>query len=548
MRVLLAVLSVAVLLAGAARAQQDSFVQIEAHPTLREGQDRARAYANLLPNINGFTLRNGWFALALGPYDASGARQALRALRTEGLIPRDSYLTRAGDYRDRFWPSAGPILVPPATTGVVASPNVAVTPLPDATEPAGVEAVTTAPPLIQRDPETPQAARRSERLLTRIEREDLQTALQWFGFYNAAIDGSFGRGTRNAMAAWQAAQNVEPTGILTTLQRQRLMDGYREAQAALGLAPLRMTEAGVGLTAPMALVRFDRVEAPFVHYAPAGDSGVRMALISQSGDEAGLAALYDILQTLEAVPRDGPRERRRDGFDITGVSRERTTQVVAKLDRGHIVGFLLSWPERQDEVAARAVPEMTRTLASIGPALSPEAGFDAAAQSTDMMSGLALRRPIRAASGFFVAEDGAVLTAAETVAGCGRITLDDRHEALVSLSRDGAAVLRPAERLAPLEVAALSSVPARLRSPVTVSGYSYGGVLTDATLSRGILADLQGLNGEADRLRLQVTAQPGDAVVLCWTSRARWRAWCCRAVTARGSCPATRRWLPRPMV
>jgi len=42
-------------------------------------------------------------------------------------------------------------------------------------------------------------------------------------FYNAAIDGSFGRGTRNSMAAWQEANGYEINGILTTAQRAELL-------------------------------------------------------------------------------------------------------------------------------------------------------------------------------------------------------------------------------------------------------------------------------------------------------------------------------------
>ena len=38
-------------------------------------------------------------------------------------------------------------------------------------------------------------------------------------------------------------------------------------------------------------------------------SGVRVLLISQSGDQGTLFGLYDIMQTLEIVPMEGPRDR-----------------------------------------------------------------------------------------------------------------------------------------------------------------------------------------------------------------------------------------------
>ena len=45
--------------------------------------------------------------------------------------------------------------------------------------------------------ETRAEARDSEALLLPEDRKDLQTALQWFGFYASGIDGAFGPGTRN---------------------------------------------------------------------------------------------------------------------------------------------------------------------------------------------------------------------------------------------------------------------------------------------------------------------------------------------------------------
>jgi hypothetical protein len=45
--------------------------------------------------------------------------------------------------------------------------------------------------------ETPAEARQSEAQLTREERDALQIAMQYFGFYQGGIDGAFGpaRGT-----------------------------------------------------------------------------------------------------------------------------------------------------------------------------------------------------------------------------------------------------------------------------------------------------------------------------------------------------------------
>ncbi|MGB3406043.1 MAG: peptidoglycan-binding domain-containing protein, partial [Jannaschia sp.] len=354
MRILIAaVMILIVFLGGPLRAQDGAaWVQIEAHPNLREAEGRARAYGGILNDINGFAIGGGWYALTLGPYSAAEARERLADLRTDGLIPRDSYVSDGRGYRDRFWP-----------LGVAQTPDVAAVPTPLA------PTLDTPPAPVTEIEETPREAQRSEALLTRDEKMDLQRALQWFGFYAAAIDGDYGRGTRNSMAAWQRDAGLEATGILTTRQRGQLMGTYRAAQAALGLEPLVQEDAGLSMVAPLGLVTFDRIEAPFVHFLPKGDSGMRLSLISQPGDGAALAGLYEILQTLDVVPAEGPRARERESFSIRGEARGQTTQVTVRLEEGHIFGYMLTWPAAQDVSAVRALDAMNETMMRVGPPL-----------------------------------------------------------------------------------------------------------------------------------------------------------------------------------
>src|SRR5690606_31007247 len=114
--------------------------------------------------------------------------------------------------------------------------------------------------------ETPNEARRSEGLLGADERRDLQTALQWEGFYDSAIDGAFGRGTRASMAAWQEANGFDATGILTTRQRAALLAAYNAVLAGLGMETVRDDVAGIEIDLPLAMIGFDMYEPPFAHY------------------------------------------------------------------------------------------------------------------------------------------------------------------------------------------------------------------------------------------------------------------------------------------
>ena len=88
-----------------ARAQEAYWVQLSANATLGEAEDDARAYAARLPDVNGFRLGNsGWYAVALGPYSAETATDKLIALRAQGAIPTDSYISDGAPYGQRFWP------------------------------------------------------------------------------------------------------------------------------------------------------------------------------------------------------------------------------------------------------------------------------------------------------------------------------------------------------------------------------------------------------------------------------------------------------------
>lgn len=479
----------------AAMAQDNVYVQIEAQPSLSVAEDRLRDYASVLPDVNGFDLGAGWYGIALGPYPRPEAENVLRSLRAQRLIPGDSYIEGAERYGQRIWPiGAGPATVPP-----VASPDSAVAPVPD--------------PEPQITDETPREAQQSEALLTRQEREALQIALQWAGYYNAAIDGAFGRGTRSSMAAWQADNGFETTGILTTLQRAELFRQYNAVLEGMDITPVRDTRAGIAIDLPLGAVAFDRYDSPFAHFDPTGAvDGARVLLISQPGDRDRLAALYEIMQTLDIVPLEGSRDRSGDRFSLTGENGRIVSHTEAQLEGGAIKGFTLVWPAGDEERRTRILAAMRSSFAPIEGVLDP-AVIAEDSQRVDLVAGLAIRKPKLTASGFFVDRQGRVVTTESAVANCGRITLNDEYDAEVMATDSalGVAVLRAMQPLAPNDVAQFREGAPRLQSEIAVAGYSFGGVLPSATMTFGRLSDLSGLNGEDTLSRLAISTLDGDA-------------------------------------
>jgi S1-C subfamily serine protease len=491
-------LSVLMALQPRAAAAQDGTVwlQVEAHPNLATAKDRAQAYTSLFPETAGFQLRSGWYGIMLGPYPAAEAAIRLDALKREGQIPADSFIAYATDFRDQYWPEDGAPPLVPATDDVAAADPVV------------------APEPVEAPDETKAEARDSEAILLPEDRKDLQTALQWFGFYQGGIDGAFGPGTRNSMAAWQEAQGIDPTGILTTRQRRALLDAWQGELSTFGFTEVIEAESGISVTLPLGLVEFDHYEPPFVHYRAKTEGAPRVLLISQPGDQAALYGLYDVLQTLKDVPLDGARDRGDRSFRIRGTSAAVDTTAFAELKGDRIKGWMLISSPGNEARDARILQVLEASFKPDGDSvLDPGMAVMDAGTKAGLLSGLEVRKPKFSRTGFFISADGAVLTTVEAVSTCSRVTIDRDTDATVTLSdaASGLALLTPKAPLAPRAVGGLTTASARPGSEITVPGYSYEDRLPAPTLTFGTLEDVTGLNGETGLNRLALQSLPGDA-------------------------------------
>ncbi len=464
-------------------AQTNSWIQIEARPTEAIAVERAQAYAARLPDVSGFQLRSGWFAITLGPYPEAEAEARLAQLRATGAIPADSYLTDEGSFFSRFYGF-----------------NLAVA------EPAAPAEPVTLP---EPGEETPQQALVNERRLTRENRQEVQLALQASGFYNSVVDADFGPGTRRAMRSWQTANGFEATGVMTSLQRRDLLDTYRDALTTLGLEDVTDTEAGVSIALPLGMVSFDRYEPPFAHFESTADLGPKVLLISQAGDRATLTALYDILQTLEIMPLDGPRNLNRSDFTLTGQNEALKSHAYARLSDGAIKGYVMIWPVEDSYRGALALSAMQASFVPTEGVLPDSVG---APQNIDLLAGLRIRKPERAVSGFYVSADGSVLTSASAVQNCQRLEIGgDVVADIVANDPDkDLALLRAASALSPISYARLTAADPRLQSDIAVAGFSFGGVLTLPSVTFGTLADVRGLDGDESVHRLALLTEAGD--------------------------------------
>lgn len=477
-------------------AQDRFWVQIEARQTLSEATERARLYARRFDDVQGYYLGRGFYGIVLGPYSETLARQELRRLLNTGQIPSDSYLQTGRRFEQQFWPIGG------GTSDVILEEETA----PELSElPQGPLAAPV---------ETLREARASEAALPRATREELQRALRWAGFYSSTIDGAFGRGTRAAMEAWQTAYAQEPTGVLTARQREQLLLQYNAVLTEVGMQTVREGTTGIQMQLPSAAVAFTEYQPPFAKFAGQGIvPEAQVLLISQPGDAGRLSGLFEVLQVLDLMPQEGPRQLRGNSFSIEGVDAKLHSFATATLQDGEIKGFVLVWPAGDNTRRTRILDAMQSSFESIDGVLDPNLVPPSEDQAIDMVAGLAVRQPQLTRSGFYVTTDGIVVTTPEAVAECKHITLDRETNAEV-IAQDaelGVAVLRPVSPLSPLDVGTFQSDLPRLKDPVAVAGYPFNGVLTAPTLTFGTLEDIRDLQGDDRLKRLSLRAQGSNA-------------------------------------
>ena len=287
----------------------------------------------------------------------------------------------------------------------------------------------------------------------------------------------------------------------------------RADDAEFGFTLTTEGEAGIEFALPTAMLAFDHYEPPFVHYTATDGSKLRLLLISEPGDGDTLAGLYDLLQTLEDVPASGERSLQDSEFTINAASDTVASFATAKTSKGAIKGYLLVWEPTQAETAQRILATLASTFRSTGdqvldPGLVPL--DDAIKQG--IMAGMAVKEPTAVVSGIYVDANGMVLTQADAVATCARITLDNILDAEVVAvdAALGAAILRPLSPASPLAVGYATNDASGAGASVVLAGYSLPSGLPAPVLTFGQIQAAGGPSGEAGLLTLAANVTPHD--------------------------------------
>ena len=492
---------------GQLAPDQYVWIQVEARPDLKSAMNRIKVYRTRISNVVGFEIEGGWFGITLGPYKSHIANALLAEFKEKGLIPPDSFVARRVTYGSQFYTprTSSPQLITEQSLNQaeVDTTTQVVTEIAIATE--------TATELELSDAEKLEITKISENALTFDEKKYLQRALAWANHYQGAIDGLYGPETRQAILDWQIKNRYPRTGFMAPAERSLLLNKYTSVISKLNLVQISNLRAGITLLVPRVILGPAKYEAPFVRFEATDNSNTQIILISQVGDATRLKALFEVIQTLDIVPKGGILNLGEAGFVIETSNNELFTTGFAKLIDGKIKGAILVWPSEDEARRLRLKAQIFDSFGSLGGVLPEAEFFETGLLPKDLISGLKIRQPIFARSGVFLNAEGVVLTANRDLELCGSIELGFGTQAKVKAFNSHLAVLTPMEKISPPGITSFQLGPLKAPRRITAGGYSFGGSLGAPTLTRGLLQELGDLSGNDKISRLQIDTLPGDA-------------------------------------
>ena len=497
---------------GQLAPDQYVWIQIEAQPNRESAMSRIQLYRKRISNVVGFEIEGGWFGITLGPYKLNMANASLAEFKEAGLIPPDSFVAHRVTYGKQFYTprTSSPQLMTEQSLNQSEAKTETTT---EAVTEIAIISETATELGIDKElsnAEKLENTKISENSLTLDEKKYLQRALSWASHYQGAIDGLYGPETRQAMLDWQITNRYPDTSFMTPVERSLLLSKYTPVIRKLNLVQISNLRAGITLLVPKGILGPAKYEAPFVRFEATNNSNSQIILISQVGDAKRLKALFEVIQTLDIVPKGGILNIDESGFSIETSNKKLFTTGFAKLIDGKIKGAILVWPSEDEARRLHLKAQIFNSFGRLGGVLPEASFFETGLLPKDLISGLKIRQPMFTRSGVFLNTEGVVLSASQDLELCGSIELGFGTPAKVKAFNSHLAVLTPVEKISPLGFTSFHLGPIKAPRRITAGGYSFGGSLGAPTLTSGLLQKLENLEGDNKISRLQIETLPGD--------------------------------------
>ncbi len=183
--------------------------------------------------------------------------------------------------------------------------------------------------------------------LSEAERNSTQTDLLLLGHYQFLVDGTFGRGTFDAISAFQRAQSKPETGVLTAFERRSLRTLASAVNSKLGIELVSDTEARVAMMIPARLLSIRNPTGAGTSYV-SEDGEFSLETMHASLADQSFEALFDSMTSPDPDRVVTYRNFGSGRFVVSGRIGEYSfyTMFVSAADEA--IGYSLAWGKNYD--------------------------------------------------------------------------------------------------------------------------------------------------------------------------------------------------------
>jgi serine protease Do len=351
------------------------------------------------------------------------------------------------------------------------------------------------------------------------------------GQFVGIADGNFGPRLFEAVKRFQTENGLAPDGIVTPSLASFIDSKARPITSGWGLRLVTHPTTGARLLAP---VGYAPIQIPtkrgiaFEH----PDKLLSVDFAFYPSEEIPLHALYQRLGTPGSNRQVGYKVLRDKFFVVTGKAGDRGFYARFEATAGGSVGFTLSWLDAALH-GDRLSTVMSNTLlprqdnspsnypaATASPPPAPPSPPQAAIATPPAQTPPPKQEPkpaqIMTGSGFFVSNEGDILTNSHVVAGCGEALILDQGAARVVArdSRNDLALLRlkavsPERKPLPIK---FRTGAVQLGESTFVLGYPLAGRLDNGlNFTNGMVSAVSGIDNDTSNFQMTAPIQPGNS-------------------------------------
>ena len=363
------------------------------------------------------------------------------------------------------------------------------------------------------------------RQLTEQEKRFLQVGLAFANLYNGMIDGAWGKASQSALERYTLANGgtsivTNADALFAALDAYEVLDGEgweRQYNSALDMSFLIPTAALIDGAPSDVFVNLN-VRGRSIGYSMTIDNGRAAQGYHEYTANRAIGQVYTVRRPLlwitsartsggiSLYTRSDYRGGSWSTLMIAGDDGDAGAfaAITGSIAPGYAPGIGISSGRLATgiETLARIMDERD-TPDPAPPAGVPHSGGEAVAAAGSPAVGFG--------TGFFVSEDGYLLTNQHVVSGCASLSVDGSPATVVAEDTVFDLALLRVNVLSDTTTASFAADPARLNSDVTVAGYPLPDLLGGLNVTRGSVTSLKGMGGDGINMQISAPVQPGNS-------------------------------------